>query len=117
MPDDLTEKPITHEMFYTVQKSVADRITLLDDKMTKKFDLVIAQTTKTNGSVKDLQLWKENIKGWIKGFGVSIVVILALVAWIFNSVSNQQNQTQQLLNKFLLQQDKNTTAIANEATK
>jgi chromatin segregation and condensation protein Rec8/ScpA/Scc1 (kleisin family) len=68
-----------------------------NDSFKNSLEEIKVQVYKTNGSVKDLQLWKENAKGWIKGFGVSLVLIMALVAFIFNTLNNDELKTQNLL--------------------
>ena len=66
-------------------------------------DRIENQTIKTNGSVKNLQLWQASTKGWINGFGVSLLVILGLVSYIFVSLNNSETKTQDLLSKHLAQ--------------
>ena len=59
------------------------RLQIRFDEITSKLDSVIVQTTKTNGSVRTLQIWQAGAKGWLAGVGICLSVMLTLVATIF----------------------------------
>ena len=82
---DESQTPISKNEFYLVQKNVSDRIKnneehILELKtdINEKLDLILIQTTKTNGSVKALQIWQ----GYIKG-GLAIITLLLIPIIIF----------------------------------
>ena len=59
------------------------------------------KVSKTNGNVQGLQLWKASSGGWIKGFGVSVACIIALIGVIYFSLSNSESKTQNLIEKHI----------------
>ena len=71
------------------------------ERVDKKVDLTIVQTTKTNGSVKDLQLKDARNEGYIKGFGISVICIIALVGLIYASIMADEQKTQNLIEQHI----------------
>ena len=60
-----------------------------------------AQTVRTNGRVTNLESWRSSSIGWTAGAGACIVIIMALVTYIFNlridTVAQAEIKTQTLI--------------------
>ena len=69
----------------------------------EKLDLILLQTTKTNGSVLSLKLWRS----WMTGALAVCGLVMVLVVYIFNmntqnikdALGKYEQETKQLLNK------------------
>lgn len=59
-------------------------------------EAIRVQTTKTNGSVADIKIWKEQMTGAAKAYGFCLVlVILPLAAWVlYNQVTEPERLNQ-----------------------
>lgn len=88
-------KELYEEKFSTLHKRL--------DNQDEVLNKILTQATNTNGSVKRLQLWQATGEGWIKGFGVAVACIIALVGVIYFSITNQENKTQKLIEEHISQ--------------
>lgn len=70
------ENPTNREL-YILLEDLDDKNEIAHKTLLEKLELLVAQTTRINGSVKDLLLWRANVQGktWILP-----IVISALVA-------------------------------------
>lgn len=85
-----------------ISKSISDFGAVLKEHG-DTINLILAQTTKTNGSVKSLQLWQAGVKGWIAGVGICLSVILVLVSVVFYS---EIGGVKSLINQHIMAQAK-----------
>ena len=99
-----SQDPVTKEEWYNAQKFQSETIKTVENHLSElkgdikeQLNRIETQTTQTNGSVKTLQIWKAGMKGWMNGFGVSLLVILGLVSYIFLSLKEDEQRTQNLL--------------------
>lgn len=101
--EDQSQKPITNEMFYVVQKSVADNISSLREHADENYNLlkeillrVEEQTKKTNGRVSKLEEWRSWVIGGLACGSIILGVIIGLVCYIWitqvKSIEAKENE-------------------------
>lgn len=62
------------------------------DDVTKDVSKILEQTTKTNGSVADINRWRERLNGALSASGVFMaLVVLPILAWSLYVLSNLPN--------------------------
>lgn len=72
----------TLENHYNETKDILARI---EGSTNDSLNRIEAQTTKTNGRVGLLEIWKANRNGWVAGGGALIFVVMGLLTYIFNN--------------------------------
>lgn len=61
MPEE--QEPVSREVFYNAFSNMNDRIKSLHDEMKETLSRIEAQTTRTNGRVTKLELWRSLLIG------------------------------------------------------
>ena len=86
--NNLEKNELQHEAIMTSLRSFHDKTEVCLAETEKTLNRILDQTTKTNGSVRGLLLWRANIQG--KTFLVPILIsaiVAGIIAFIVNHFS------------------------------
>lgn len=91
IPKNVTNRELALMIYHNLEKNemqhkaILAKVESYNTKSEETLKKILEQTTKTNGSVKGLLLWRANIRG--KTFlipGIISATIAAVIAWVVN---------------------------------
>lgn len=96
------ETPYHNREIQEMFKAADDRADSFHDKLMDKLDGIEFQTTKTNGSIADINRWRERVNGMAIASGVFMtIVVMPVLAWAIFVLVNIQEQIHQAVDDAL----------------
>ena len=77
--NNLEKNELQHQAIMDSQKAFHEKMEMVQTANSEKLDNILVQTTKTNGSVRGLLLWRANLQG-------KVFIIIALASTLFAGV-------------------------------
>jgi hypothetical protein len=95
--DSITQNTSDHDLLVQLHTSAQLNFEQIRKDIKELKDGTADKITSLEDRVDLLEKKNSYVSGWLIGFGVSILIILGLVVWIFQSESQAEQKTQNLI--------------------